>query len=253
MHCPRESATSSKRHLDRFNRFKGLTRVTNTQTETVLVDYYLNVTCHNYTSSSTKPEVYSIPECCQRRTMARVVSQISKKTICYSYNKANVTVTFTVRGLLTKSNKITFLLLHPDEHAWRYNSSDSTGVPDRPDVKIKNHGLGQHGAQPHYSTLPFWQLCALTGLKCDRSCNKVSRGEAICSPPMAVGPLRGHTVQPHSECVRSDAGDGTDIHGQTEKSQHFFMLSYTTACNFEMLLASLHVGQRTSSSCNIAF
>jgi len=26
---------------------------------------------------------------------------------------------------------------------------------DRPDVKIKNHGLGQYGAEPHYSTLPF--------------------------------------------------------------------------------------------------
>jgi len=36
-------------------------------------------------------------------------------------------------------------------------------APDRPDVKIKNHGLGQYGAEPHYSTLPFWQLCALNG------------------------------------------------------------------------------------------
>jgi len=34
---------------------------------------------------------------------------------------------------------------------------------DRPDVKIKNHGLGQYGAEPHYSTSPFWQLCALKG------------------------------------------------------------------------------------------
>jgi len=25
------------------------------------------------------------------------------------------------------------------------------------------HGLGQYGAKPHYSTLPFWQLCALKG------------------------------------------------------------------------------------------
>ena len=30
-------------------------------------------------------------------------------------------------------------------------------------VKIKNHGLGQYGAEPHYSTLPFWQLYALKG------------------------------------------------------------------------------------------
>ena len=36
-------------------------------------------------------------------------------------------------------------------------------MPDRPDVKIKNGGLGQYGAAPHYSTLPFWQLCALKG------------------------------------------------------------------------------------------
>jgi len=36
-------------------------------------------------------------------------------------------------------------------------------VPDRRDVKIKNHRLGQYGAKPHYSTLPFWQLCALKG------------------------------------------------------------------------------------------
>jgi len=34
---------------------------------------------------------------------------------------------------------------------------------DRADVKIKNHGLGQYGAELHYSTLPFWQLCALKG------------------------------------------------------------------------------------------
>ena len=34
---------------------------------------------------------------------------------------------------------------------------------DRLDVKIKNHGLGQYGAEPHYSTLPFWQLSALKG------------------------------------------------------------------------------------------
>jgi len=31
----------------------------------------------------------------------------------------------------------------------------------RPDVKIKN----QYGAEPHYSTLPLWQLCALKGQK----------------------------------------------------------------------------------------
>jgi len=36
-------------------------------------------------------------------------------------------------------------------------------APDRSDVKIKEHGLGQYGAEPHYSTLPFWQLCALKG------------------------------------------------------------------------------------------
>ena len=29
--------------------------------------------------------------------------------------------------------------------------------------KIKDHELGQYGAEPHYSTLPFWQLCALKG------------------------------------------------------------------------------------------
>jgi len=36
-------------------------------------------------------------------------------------------------------------------------------MPDRPDVKFKNDGLGQYGAEPHYSTFPFWQLCALKG------------------------------------------------------------------------------------------
>jgi len=38
-------------------------------------------------------------------------------------------------------------------------------APDRPDVKItlKTPGLGQHGAELHYSALPFWQLCALKG------------------------------------------------------------------------------------------
>jgi len=29
------------------------------------------------------------------------------------------------------------------------------------DVKIKNHGLGQYGAEPHYSTLLFLKLCTL--------------------------------------------------------------------------------------------
>ena len=28
-------------------------------------------------------------------------------------------------------------------------------------VARKNHGLGQYGAEPHYSTSPVWQLCAL--------------------------------------------------------------------------------------------
>ena len=28
-------------------------------------------------------------------------------------------------------------------------------------VVRKNHRLGQYGAESHYSTLPFWQLCAL--------------------------------------------------------------------------------------------
>jgi len=27
----------------------------------------------------------------------------------------------------------------------------------------KKHGLGQYSAEPHYATLPFWQLCALKG------------------------------------------------------------------------------------------
>jgi len=27
----------------------------------------------------------------------------------------------------------------------------------------RSDGLGQYGAELHYSTLPFWQLCALKG------------------------------------------------------------------------------------------
>jgi len=30
-------------------------------------------------------------------------------------------------------------------------------------VFLEHHGLGQYGAEPHYSALPFWQLCALKG------------------------------------------------------------------------------------------
>jgi len=30
-------------------------------------------------------------------------------------------------------------------------------------LKFKTHGLGQYGAEPHYSTLPFSQLRALKG------------------------------------------------------------------------------------------
>ena len=44
-----------------------------------------------------------------------------------------------------------------------YAIRTSAWAPDRPDVKIKNHGLGQYDAEPHYSTLPFWRLCALKG------------------------------------------------------------------------------------------
>jgi len=29
--------------------------------------------------------------------------------------------------------------------------------------KLNKHGLSQYGAEPHYSTLPFWQLYALKG------------------------------------------------------------------------------------------
>jgi len=36
----------------------------------------------------------------------------------------------------------------------RVNSGDNLAA-DRPDVKIKNHGLGHYGAEPHCSTLPF--------------------------------------------------------------------------------------------------
>jgi len=28
---------------------------------------------------------------------------------------------------------------------------------------VRRHGLGQYGAEPHYSALPFRQLCALKG------------------------------------------------------------------------------------------
>ena len=40
------------------------------------------------------------------------------------------------------------------------NNVELAWASDHPDVKIKNHGLGQYGAEPHYSTLQFWQLCA---------------------------------------------------------------------------------------------
>jgi len=60
---------------------------------------------------------------------------------------------------------------------------------DRPHVKIKNHGLGQYGAKPHYSTLPFWQLCALKrrvngALRMARSVSTTAAAElgvAVCS------------------------------------------------------------------------
>jgi len=42
-------------------------------------------------------------------------------------------------------------------------SGTQAWAPDRPDVKIKNHGLGKYGAEPHYSTILVWQLCALKG------------------------------------------------------------------------------------------
>jgi len=42
-------------------------------------------------------------------------------------------------------------------------SAETRDSPFNPDVKIENRGSGQYGAEPHYSTLPFWQLCALKG------------------------------------------------------------------------------------------
>ena len=39
----------------------------------------------------------------------------------------------------------------------------------------KNRGLGQYGAEPHYSTLLFWQLCALNGSELGTSCR-----ETVC-------------------------------------------------------------------------
>ena len=48
-------------------------------------------------------------------------------------------------------------------HSTRTRDSTWAFRTDRPDVKIKNHGSGHYGTEPHYSTLPFWQLCALKG------------------------------------------------------------------------------------------
>jgi len=44
-----------------------------------------------------------------------------------------------------------------------WQSGAQASAPDCRDVKIKNPGSGQYGAEPYYSTLPFWQLCALKG------------------------------------------------------------------------------------------
>ena len=42
--------------------------------------------------------------------------------------------------------------------------TDDRQIKARPTVRsAKNHGLGLYGAEPHYSMLPFWQLCALKG------------------------------------------------------------------------------------------
>ena len=35
-------------------------------------------------------------------------------------------------------------------------------APDRPDVKIKNHGLGQYGAEPLIARLSTWGVKGLT-------------------------------------------------------------------------------------------
>jgi len=41
-----------------------------------------------------------------------------------------------------------------------YSNGGLLSYSDR-ERRAKNHGLGQYGAEPHYSTSPFWQLCAL--------------------------------------------------------------------------------------------
>jgi len=61
----------------------------------------------------------------------------------------------------------------PFEKFWKIIKTDSSyseitfsgqiWVNYSPDVNIENHGLGQYGAEPDYSTLPFWQLGALKG------------------------------------------------------------------------------------------
>jgi len=62
---------------------------------------------------------------------------------------------------------------------------------DRPDFKTKSQGLGQYGAKPHYSTLPFWQLCPLKGQGSDpvQFSSDATRRErcVMCSLLKAVG------------------------------------------------------------------
>jgi len=48
-------------------------------------------------------------------------------------------------------------------HFAKFHQNWSICCGDIAFFKFKNYGLGQYGAKPRYSTLPFWQLCALKG------------------------------------------------------------------------------------------
>jgi len=70
------------------------------------------------------------------------------------------------RQFLARMYRFTTIQNVTDRRQTRDRKTDRRhSVPKaRPIVQsAKNQGLGQYDAEPHYSTLPFWQLWALKG------------------------------------------------------------------------------------------
>jgi len=96
-----------------------------------------------------------------------------------------------------------FLAIGPQYHTFNPLMHRAIWRTDRPDVKIKNDGLGQYGAEPLYSALLFWQLCALKVVSCKCLSLNITRLTNLCFIKLFVCLFGiGHTVHNRLALIR---------------------------------------------------